>query len=136
MHYRICMAMYVYCRLKSRILIVPFTKPSTGPVTAVEDAAYKDFEDKLHHLYFTSAVGWIVSLQQKLLDEGRDEIQDAKAEFQNETSHNSRSITGWSILFFFLKQVCTYRSILCFEFWLNTSKLPLILQHSQLVMLS
>lgn len=126
--------MYVYCRLKSQILIVPFTKPSTGPVTAAEDAAYEDFEDKMYHFYFTSAVGWIVSLWQKLLDEGRDEIQDAKAEFQNETSHNSRSITGWSILFFFLKQM--RRSILCFEFWLNFKCCikKFALQHNYVVM--
>ena len=87
-------------------MIVPFNKPSTGPVTAEEDAAYEEFEDKLHQNYFTSAIGWIVSLRQKLLDEGRDEIQDVKFEFQNDTSQNTRNITGWSILFFFLKQVC------------------------------
>lgn len=61
-------------------MVVPFNKPSTGPATAEEDAAYEEFEGKLRERYFTSAIGWIVSLGQKLLDEGKNEIQDAKAE--------------------------------------------------------
>lgn len=98
-----CIIEYIYIRLKSCILIIPFNKPSTGPVTPEEDTAYEEFEDKLHQQYFASAVRWIVSLWQKLLNEGRDEIQDEKFEFENNTSQNTRNITSWSILFFFLK---------------------------------
>lgn len=55
----------VYCsvfssmlRVKSRVLIVPFSLPPTGPVTTEEYEAFWKFEDDvLHHRYSTCWLG-------------------------------------------------------------------------------
>ena len=96
----ICVSIY---RLKSRILVVPFNSPSTGPTTEEEEAGYECFENSLRRNIFSSVIGWIVSLGQKLM-QSKDEIQTTKLELVDGRG-KTRNITGWSILIFFLKKV-------------------------------
>ena len=86
-------------------MVVPFNSPSTGPTTVEEDAGYEGFENNLHTNYFASAIGWIVSLGQKLDQFGKEEIQATKLELVNTTTQKTRNAMGWSVLLFFIKQV-------------------------------
>ena len=95
----ICVSIY---RLKSHILVVLFNSPSTGPTTE-EEAGYECFENSLRRNIFSSVIGWIVSLGQKLM-QSKDEIQTTKLELVD-GGGKTRNITGWSILLFFLKKV-------------------------------
>jgi len=84
-------------------LVVPFNSPSTGPSTEEEEAGYECFENSLRRNFFSSVIGWIVSLGQKLI-QSKDEIQTTKLELAD-GGGKTRNITGWSILLFFLKKV-------------------------------
>ena len=94
-------------------MVVPFNSPSTGPTTAEEDAGYEGFESNLHTNYFTSVIGWIVSLGKKLDEIGKEEIQKTKQDLVNATTQKTRNAIGWSVLLFFLNQVRNRLSILC-----------------------
>ena len=95
---------YLYFRLKTRILVVPFSLPPTGPISNEEDEAYEQFEKNLLTHYYTSTTGYIVSLRNVLLKEGKNDIQQKKLQFK-EGSMKIRNATGWAIALFFLKKV-------------------------------
>ena len=85
-------------------MVVPFESPSTGPTTEEEEAGYECFENSLRRNCFSSVIGWIVALGQKLI-QSKDAIQTTKLEIVDNSIGKTRNATGWSILLFFLKEV-------------------------------
>ena len=63
--------------------MVPFSLPSIGPVNAIEEEMYETFECNLLKNYYSSVVGWIVSLRGVFLKEGKEYIKMTKAELHN-----------------------------------------------------
>ena len=54
------------CRVVTRTLCVPFDAPSVGPADSETEQAYREMEELLRTHHFSKAVGWIVSLGEKL----------------------------------------------------------------------
>ena len=81
------------------------SQPSTGPINAEEDASYEEFENNLLNYYYSSAMGWVVSLRKTLLEEGKAKIQYTKTQLQKACVMKTRNITGCSIAMFVLEQV-------------------------------
>lgn len=84
---------------------MPFSLPSTGPVSTEEDQAYEEFEKNLLNHYYTSVMGWVVSLRKILIEKGKSEIQQTKLQLQEVFGMKIRNATGWAIALFFLQQV-------------------------------
>ena len=91
---------------------MPFSLPSTGPINTEEDEAYEQFEKNLLNHFYTSTSGWIVSLRNVLLKEGKNDIQQKKLQLQ-ESGMKIRNATGWAVALFFLEKV-SIQAILTF----------------------
>lgn len=92
-------------RVRSRVLLVPFELPSTGPTSLEEFEAFEVFEEALMDHYYSSAVGWLVSLHTVLLGEGKCFIHDMKQELRDAFGLKIRNTVGWALCLFFAKQV-------------------------------
>ena len=89
-------------------MIVPFKQPSTGPVSMKESKEFEAFEENLKKHYYASAIGWLVGLQNVLL-QSKDEIQMIREELFEKCGLKIRNTTGWALILFFLEQVnCQY----------------------------
>ena len=60
--------MTLYSRVRSRVILVPFEKPSCGPVTAEESRCFMEFVGNCDSGKYSSIVGWVVK-QGKILME-------------------------------------------------------------------
>ena len=47
-------------RVKSRVLMVPFSLPSIGPTNLMECHALEDLEEALKNGTYSSAIGWVI----------------------------------------------------------------------------
>jgi len=84
--------------------MVPFSKPSTGPVSAEETSAFDKFEENLHTHYYSSSIGWIVGLQ-KAFRQSKTKIQEIREELLQNSELKIRNTNGWALVLFFLEQV-------------------------------
>ena len=92
-------------RVKSRVLLIPFDLPSTGPTKDEEYKQFEEFEEKLHNHHYSSAVGWLVKLRLLLLSEGKSFVEEMKTELHDVFQMRVRNTIGWALCLFFLKQV-------------------------------
>ena len=91
--------------MTSRILLVPFSLPTTGPTTPDEMNAYDEFQQSQLNHSFSSAVGWVVYQRQIFLESGKEYVLDTQAELRDAFGMKVRNITGWASCLFILKQV-------------------------------
>ena len=69
-------------RVRSRVLLVPFSLPSTGPTTPEEVCAYEEFKECPLSKKFSSAIGWIVQLKEVFDKNGKEYVQSVQAELR------------------------------------------------------
>lgn len=100
-------------RVRSRVLIVPFKLPCTGPVTGEEFVAWEEYEEALQSHKFNAAIGWIVKQKQILKSEGKVYVQAFKKDLKDKVGlmKSARNVIGWGCCLFLLKQVSSSSSV-------------------------
>ena len=93
-------------RVESRVLVIPFQPPATGPTTPDEFSAFEEFEEALRTHKFSAAVGWIVQQKENFVTNGKEYVKQMKQELQG-VCPKVRNLISWSSTLFFLEQVCT-----------------------------
>ena len=96
---------FLLCRVRSRVLLVPFSLPTTGPITLEEMDAYEEFKLSLNANEFSSAVGWVVLQGQEFLTYGKEFVKSMQTELREAFGLKIRNINGWASCLFFVKQV-------------------------------
>lgn len=91
--------------MRSRVLLVPFSLPSTGPTTEEEFDAFEEFKQSLEKGRFSSAVGWVVKQREVFLQSGRVFVQSMQQQIRGSLESRIRNTTGWASCLFFLNQV-------------------------------
>ena len=99
------MNVFHFNRVRTRVLLVPFNLPPTGPTTADECEAFEKFEDSVQAHVYSSAVGWLISQGQVLVSEGKSVIAEIRCRLKDSFGLKSRNTLGWSICLFFASQV-------------------------------
>ena len=56
--------------MQSRAFVLPFGHPSVGPTNAEEDDLYEHLENSVQTKEFSSCVGWVVSMEKSLKENG------------------------------------------------------------------
>lgn len=102
------------CRYKSRCLLISFKSPSVGPRSATERTARAKLESALLSFCYSTAVGWIISLESQLCD-GVEEVHHIEAQLQEMPAFANmpRQCIGWALLIFFTSKVCMSVSDIC-----------------------
>ena len=86
----------------TRTLLIPFNAPSVGPLNATSEIAFKEMEALLKTHQFSSAIGWIISLD-KELRKSNDVIENFAEHFK--AFFPPCVAQGWAICAFFAKKV-------------------------------
>ncbi len=96
--------------MRSRILRIPFSLPTTGPTTRQEMEAYDYFKQSLIEKRFSSAIGWVVKQRKEFEENGKAYVQSMQEELRNACGMSVRNTTGWASCLFFFNQVrvCIY----------------------------
>ena len=102
------------CRYKSRCLLISFKSPSVGPRSAIKRTARAKLESALLSSCYSTAVGWIISLESQLCD-GVEEVHHIEAQLQEMPAFANmpRQCIGWALLIFFTSKVCMSVSHIC-----------------------
>ena len=92
---------------------MPFSLPTTGPITMEEMDAYEDFTCSLNVNEFSSTVGWVVSQGQEFMTYGKEFVKSIQDELREAFGVRIRNLNAWASCLFFLKQVrfylCVYK---------------------------
>lgn len=99
-------------RYSSRVLLIPFNKPSVGPESQAESSAFNEMGVTLKNA--SSAVGWAISLGNAL----KEEITYLQGDLCDRVRErlpgiDSRLITGYATCLFFAEKVYYYNRFLC-----------------------
>lgn len=89
----------------SRLLAIPFANPTVGPTNAHELRAYKKLTKAVQSGKYSSAIGWLVSLEKELGGEGYSRIEELQEELGCNSSQKERNVNGWCICLYFLEKV-------------------------------
>ena len=94
-------------RVKSRCVEIVFRRPKVGPKTTEERKKRQELETNMLKGYFSSALGWIVSLANALEGEGQKEIEAILQQIQQwpRFSDEQRLCQGWAVLMYFTFKV-------------------------------
>ena len=88
------LAMIFYHRLKTRILVIPFSQLSIGPVSRTETVAFEEFETNLVNHHYTGVIGWVVSLQKALVLNSKQKIQNTREGYNYSTMKSETRQAG------------------------------------------
>lgn len=98
-------------RVCSRTILIPFSNPAIGSNMKDEIQVWNELEESIHRNIFSSAVGWIVSLGENLVRNGKTEVDTMRDEFSDGSSVTPRNVLGWSICIYFLKEVSMHKFV-------------------------
>lgn len=84
--------------------MVPFQLPSIGPTNVDICDEFEKFEEALMNGTYSSSIGWVVSLGEKLKADKKF-ISGKKNELQSSFGLKVRCCTSWAICLFFIKEV-------------------------------
>ena len=102
--HRIFYLLVHFYRYSSRALLIPFSKPSIGPTTEEESAAFSSLAATQQAA--SSAVGWIISLGKAFVQCGKSDISNRILPFVRSTL-SPRLCIGYASLLFFAEKVFT-----------------------------
>ena len=96
-----------FYRYSSRALLIPFSKPSIGPTTEEESAAFSSLAATQQAA--SSAVGWIISLGKAFVQCCKSDISNRILPFVRSTLSgvDPRLCIGYASLLFFAEKVFT-----------------------------
>ena len=94
------------CRYTSRINLITFKGPAVGPQTKEEKAVYTEFTSALHSNTYSSCIGWVISLMDKLIIEESNDVLAPFVSVVEEVFHETpRLQQGWTVVLYFTMQV-------------------------------
>ncbi len=95
-----------FCRVKSRVVEIPFRRPKVAPATKEEREMRRELEVQMMMGEFGGSVGWAVGMGNQLVEE-KEEVEEILAEIcqWNKLMEEPRIAQGWALLIYFGKKV-------------------------------
>ena len=99
----------ITCRCTSRTNMIPFFKPSVGPVTPEAQRAYSELTAALQQNKFSSCVGWVINLvtelESDMVKNDNSVLSEIKETLNEVFPGAPRLRQGWSVVLFYTKKV-------------------------------
>ena len=95
------------CRVQSRAIEICFDSPTVAPDNDIEQNSFDRLDEIINESELSTAIGWAISLRNQFVS-GMSVIKGIRGQLRKESLFKGRRATNWSILLFFVKQVCIY----------------------------
>ena len=96
--------MWLFLRVASRAVVIPFKQPMVGPVDDEEEEVFAELEQLLSSGVMSSMIGWAICQGTAVAaPDGKKEVAAIKEGLRG--LHQGRTLKNWGLLLFFLKKV-------------------------------